>query len=298
MNFLSIGECMAELSPSDIPGQFSLGFGGDSFNTAWYLRRLRGDATVSYFTAIGDDSLSEQMLQTMQRAGIRTKHIVRVPGKSIGLYLIRIEDGERSFSYWRDTSAARHFASDSSFLESAVLEADLIYFSGITLAILDPSSRSTYLGVLQKVRKLGKKIAFDPNLRLRLWKNADEMTAAIMQASAISDIVLPSFEDEAKYFSDGDTEDTVERYAKAGCEIVVVKNGSSAVRYMDGHTTGVVQLEDVKNVIDTTAAGDSFNAGFLAELYTGKSIPECISGGVNVASQVIQQKGALVQFHV
>jgi len=294
MRFVSIGECMTELAPAETPGQFSLGFAGDTFNTAWYLRTLRPDITTCYFTRVGTDPMSDQMLAVMSETGIDTRFVARDPQRTVGLYLISLQDGERSFSYWRETSAARHLARDPALLTQALDGADLIYFSGITLAILDFDGRKTLLGALETARSKGKTIAFDSNLRPRLWGSTDEMTATIMQAASVSDLVLPSFEDEATSFGDTDIEATGTRYLQAGAATVVVKNGPDPIRFWHNGTHGQVLPPQVEPIVDSTAAGDSFNAGFLAGLDRKRPINEVIQAASHVAAQVIGQKGALV----
>ncbi len=294
MHFLSIGECMAELAPTDTSGQFRLGYAGDTFNTAWYLRKLQPEGSVSYFTAVGTDSLSAQMLDTMSEAGINTAHVARIPGASVGLYMIFLKEGERSFSYWRETSAARRLAEDAAILANAMAAADHIYFSGITLAILEGRGRAILLDALQVARANGKTIVFDPNLRLRLWSSADEMTATIMEGAAVSDIVLPSYEDEASFFNDRDPDATADRYLRAGAKTVVVKNGPGDIHFRHGKEIGTVPIAPIETVVDTTAAGDSFNAAFLAGLDRGHSMHQSISAASRVAGAVIRGKGALV----
>ena len=294
MKFLSVGECMAELAPLAVEGDFRLGFAGDTFNAAWYLRKLCPGADVSYFSAVGDDTISDRMLGFMRDAGIGTRHVVRIAGRSVGLYLITLSAGERSFSYWRDTSAARLLAEDGPALAGAVGGADLVYFSGITLAILPDAARDRFLAVLGDARASGRVIAFDPNLRPRLWPDAQRMTRAIMQGAAVSDIVLPSYEDEAAHFGDTEPASTLDRYAQAGAACVIVKNGSAPVHYSDGEERGAVSPDPVPDVVDTTAAGDSFNAGFFAGRIAGLTTASCIRLGAAVAGQVIGGRGALV----
>ncbi len=294
MRFLSIGECMAELSPTGSPGQFSLGYAGDTFNTAWYFRTLRSDAAVSYFTAVGSDDLSARMYAMMSDAGIETGHIARIPDRTVGLYMISLKDGERSFTYWRDHSAARRLADDKTSLARALAEADQIYFSGITLAILDDPGRGALLRALSKARAAGKLVAFDPNLRPRLWLGADQMMTMTMRGAEVSDMVLPSFEDEQTFFEDADPVATADRYIRVGANSVIVKNGPGAVHYRHGAETGDVQIPSVEAVVDTTAAGDSFNAGLLAGLDGGRSMRDCIAAASRVSGQVIGGKGALV----
>ncbi|SDF46423.1 sugar kinase [Limimaricola pyoseonensis] len=291
---LSIGECMAELAPTEIPGEYRLGFAGDTFNTAWYLARLRPDATVSYCTAVGTDTLSSQMRAAFGEAGIDDSHVYALPDRTVGLYLISLDRGERSFSYWRGQSAARHLADDPEALVRAMDAADLVYFSGITLAILSPAARQTLLEALRRARAAGKCVAFDPNLRPRLWSEMDEMTDAIMEGARVSDIALPSFEDEARWFSDLDPDATIERYRAAGVGTVIVKNGSEPVHYHRGSESGTIAVPPLTHVVDTTAAGDSFNAAILDGLDGTLPLRETIMRACRLAGQVVQGKGALV----
>ena len=294
MRFLAIGECMAELAPSATPGDYRLGFAGDTFNTAWYLARLWPEVAVSYFTAIGGDAMSTQMLAAIQASGIDTRHVQKVPGRSVGLYLICLTNGERSFSYWRGQSAARLLADDPEALASAVAGADLIYFSGITLAILEEAGRARLLNVLKSARTAGKTIAFDPNLRPHLWSDPAQMTKAIMQGAAVSDIALPSFEDEARWFQDKDPEATADRYTKAGASTVIVKNGPDPVLHHQAGARGRIPVPPLTHIVDTTAAGDSFNAAVLAGLIFQKPLRETVLQACQLAGQVVQGKGALV----
>lgn len=294
MRVLAIGECMAEMAPGTQPDEFRLGFAGDTFNTAWYLAMLSSKAEVSYFTAVGDDALSTRMVQVIADGGIDTRHIQVLPGKSVGLYMISLDNGERSFSYWRGQSAARLLARDASALDAAIASAELVYVSGITLAILDAQGRATLLGAMQNARRAGKRVAFDPNLRVHLWDSPAQMTETIMHAAACCDIALPSFEDEARWFGDSDADATLERYSKAGAGTVIVKNGSDPVLYRDAGTDGSVSVRPLKSVVDTTAAGDSFNAAIFAGLAAELPINTSIEQACSLAGQVVQGKGALV----
>lgn len=294
MRILAIGECMAELAPLAEPGTFRLGFAGDTFNTAWYLARLVPDFAVSYFTAVGEDAISTQMVDMIRDSGIGTSRVQIVPDRSVGLYLISLDEGERSFSYWRGQSAARLLARDREALDQAMTGADLIYVSGITLAILDVEGRRTVLDALEGARQAGKRVAFDPNLRSHLWTTPKEMTDTVMQAAALCDIALPSFEDEAQWFGDADPDATLNRYDSAGATTVVVKNGKDQVKYSHAGEMGRVDVAPVTSVVDTTAAGDSFNAAILAGIALDKSLSDSVALACRLAGRVVQGKGALV----
>ncbi|MEL6170343.1 MAG: sugar kinase, partial [Pseudomonadota bacterium] len=225
MRLLAVGECMAELSPSETAGHYRLGFAGDTFNTAWYAARLLPAGSVAYFTRLGDDPASADLRRFAEAGQIDTRHISTEVGGTLGLYMITLKDGERSFTYWRGQSAARHLADDPAALAAAMAEAEIVYVSGITMAILAPAARDALLGELETARAAGRTIAFDPNLRPRLWSNPDDMRAEVMRTAALCHLALPSFEDEAEWFGDADPVATAARYRAAGAEAVIVKNG-------------------------------------------------------------------------
>jgi 2-dehydro-3-deoxygluconokinase len=296
MHVLAIGECMVELAPTG-NGTFAMGYAGDTFNTAWYLRRLLpGSATVSYLSAVGTDSISDRMVEFMAAEGIATDHIQRVPGRSVGLYLIQLTEGERSFAYWRSTSAARLLAEESVKLDAALKGADLIYLSGITLAILDGDARSRLKASLIRARAAGSRVAFDPNIRPALWPDRATMLQSITDMAAAADIVLPSFDDEASHFGDPDPNATAQRYAGKGDRLVVVKDGERpVVTWHDGRSDRHPVPAPTAPVLDTTAAGDSFNAGFLASYLAKADVPTAVAAGVSLAARVIAGPGALVR---
>lgn len=291
---LCIGECMLELSPEPEPGLFRAGFAGDTFNTAWYARKLAApEVEIAYLTAIGTDDASARLDAFVRASGIVPEFALR-PDRTIGLYMISLSNGERSFSYWRDTSAARSLADDLDDLPG-LRAGDVAFFSGITLAILPPPGRARFFAALARARARGVCIAFDPNLRPRLWANDAEMCAVILQGAALADIALPSFEDDARFFNDPDPMACAARYRAAGAATVVVKDGPNPVLARLGDRSFSVSPDPVAQVIDTTAAGDAFNAGFLIGLHAGQGPEAAVRQGCGLAARVIGQRGALVE---
>lgn len=293
-HFLAIGECMVEMSPQP-GGLYAMGFAGDTLNTAWYARRCLPGWRVGYLTAVGQDAVSDRMVGFMDAAGIDTAHVMRHAGRTVGLYLIELTDGERSFAYWRGQSAARTLAEDAGRLEAALEGVGLAYVSGITLAILDPAGRATLLSALAKARAAGTTVAFDPNLRPRLWPDPAVMREAIMQGAAVADIALPSFDDEAAHFGDDTPAATADRYARAGVGVVAVKNGAGEMLARGPGAEVRLAPPPVAQVVDTTAAGDSFNAAFLAAWAQGQGLPAAVAAGARLAGRVIGARGALVE---
>ncbi len=294
-SFLAIGECMVELAQIG-DDTYRRGFAGDTFNTAWYARRsLPSDWNVGYASCIGTDAVSDEMAGFMQAQGIDTSPLRRVPDRTVGLYMISIENGERSFSYWRSQSAARLLAEDDAWLSQTLAGRDILYFSGITLAILPPDHRHALCDALTVARKSGALVAFDTNLRPRLWGGEAAMKEGITLGASVADVVLPSFDEETGLFGDATPAATVARYREGGATTVAVKNGGGDLTLWDaaaGERT--ITAVPVANVVDTTAAGDSFGAAFLAGLATGHSADDAARAAMALAAKVIQARGALV----
>lgn len=288
------GECMVEFSPLG-DGTYKRGFAGDTFNTAWYLRQfLNENWTIQYFTNIGDDQLSSDMLQFMAKSGIDTSHVKVLAGMTAGLYVISLDKGERSFSYWRSTSAARMLADDVVRLSEATQGADCICFSGITLAILPDNARDLFLQHLAKRRAEGVLIVFDPNIRKRLWRDDDDIRHWISRGYEVACVALPTFADDAEVFGDVDISETAKRVREAGVEEVIVKNGDDACYLqISDHGQSVKAEADVK-AVDTTGAGDSFNASYLANKMLGATPRIAVEKAHKIAAKVICAPGALV----
>ncbi|KKC38329.1 2-dehydro-3-deoxygluconokinase [Devosia epidermidihirudinis] len=274
---------------------YRLGYAGDTLNTAWYMRALLGqDWSVDYFTGLGDDRYSSDIRGFLDANQIGTSHIRTVPGRRPGLYMIHQQDGDRHFTYWRDTSAAKLLADDRDALAAAVKDAKVVYFSGITLAILAPRARGRLLGAIVKARDAGAKVVFDTNIRPALWTSPRVMTAVLTAAATLCDIVLPTHTDEAPLFGDTSIDDTADRYLELGVEEVVVKDGAGEAVIATANERVRVAPKPGATVVDATGAGDSFNGGYLSARLAGKSLREAAENGHRVAGVVIGQKGALV----
>lgn len=299
MRIIAIGEAMLELSSAGEnaggPDLWRMGVAGDTLNTAWYLRAMLPQPwVVDFVSRLGQDVFSDRIVDFISHNGIGAAHIMRDPVRGAGLYAISLKSGERSFTYWREHSAARLLADDLPALTAALVGAKLAYLSAITLAILSPDGRARLIAALRAARAEGCKIAFDTNYRPRLWENAETARSALQAIFPICDIILPSADDDAALFADRSARDTAARYQQVGIAEGVVKNAGGAVYWWAGRESGLITDLPRHVPIDTTAAGDSFNGGYIAARLQGASPQASVVQAHGLACAVIATFGALL----
>ena len=292
-----IGECMIELQQR-ADGSLQQSFGGDTLNTAVYLSRAMGDnAQVDYVTALGDDSFSDAMCQSWSSEGIGLDLVQRLPGRLPGLYCIQTDaNGERRFLYWRNEAAVRDCFTTAATepILAALPDYDVLYFSGITLAVLGAQGRERLIQTLIDARQRDARIVFDNNYRPRLWTSVAESRAAYRSVLPHIDLALLTVDDEQALFGFSDCDAVFEAYAQIGTPEVVLKRGAEACLIRCDGEAFAVPAQKVEKVVDTTAAGDSFSAAYLASRLLGGSPEDAAVAGHRLASQVIQVPGALI----
>jgi 2-dehydro-3-deoxygluconokinase len=292
---IAIGECMVELARG-ADGRYGLAFGGDTFNTAVYAARM--GVSAAYATALGDDAYSEGIIALGRSEDVDMSLIPRRKGRMPGLYLIETNpQGERSFFYWRDRAPARELfdvMDDVRAITAALCEAHIVYFSGITLSLYSTQDLTRLYGALRAAKDAGARIAFDGNYRPRGW-GGDPARARTTFARFLDlcDIALPTFDDEQALWGDADPDATIARLSRHDIAEIVVKSGpDGAIAAADG-VVGHVPVPERVTPVDTTAAGDSFNAGYLAARLKGASPRDAALAGHRLAGIVIQHRGAL-----
>jgi 2-dehydro-3-deoxygluconokinase len=277
------------------PGQAALGYAGDTFNTAVYLRRL--GRSTAYATALGqDDPFSRGVLQLMQAEDVDASLVLQVEGRLPGVYAIeRDPAGERRFYYWRGESPAREYfaRADRAALERAVSEAKLVYLSGVTLAIIGAAGRQVLGELLALAKSRGVAVGFDPNHRPQLWTDPAEARAAVDQIAPYLTYVSAGVSDFESLYGAEEGQARAAAWSAAGVE-VLLRGESHSVTVCRNQDVLKLRPEAPVRALDTTGAGDAFNAGYLAARLGGREPRDAVHAARRLANMVVQHIGAII----
>lgn len=295
MRVVCIGECMVELR-SGGGDAFLRSYAGDVYNTCVYLKRSLPGAQVQFLTATGEDAMSRAMRRAWHNEGIDDQLAFSIDGGTPGLYLIETDGaGERSFHYWRKDSAARRWLQ---LLLAAgddpLLGADVVYVSGIALAILSAEDRVAALALLQRLRGRVGRIAFDPNVRASLWESHDTAAATLGAALAACDIAMPSTDDLHWLFQIASPDAQINLIRDRGVPEIALTLGAHGCLIEAQQARTRIAAPAVPHVLDTSGAGDAFNGAYLAARLRGLAPTQAAAQGLAVASRVVSHSGAII----
>jgi 2-dehydro-3-deoxygluconokinase len=288
-----VGEVLIELA-READGRFRLGYAGDTFNVAVYL--ARAGIETAFVTALGQDPYSDAVVELATAEGIASDLMLRIRGRLPGLTVIET-DGARHSYEWRGEAPVRDLFELPHWgrLAEGLAQANLVYFSGITLSLYSNVGLGRFLATLEAIRAKGVKIVFDGNFRPRGWRgDLSRARTVFIEALKRVDIALPTYDDEAVLWGDPSPEATVARLQAFGIAEIVVKNGPSSALLAAGGKTELIPVPEVVVPVDSTAAGDGFNAAYIAARLAGERPPQAAGAAHRLAGQVIRHRGALM----
>jgi 2-dehydro-3-deoxygluconokinase len=292
---ITVGELMIELVRGG-DGRFGLGCAGDTFNVAVYL--ARSGIASAFATVLGDDIYSDALLALAAAEGVASDLVLRMRGRLPGLALVDTDTAGARESYeWRGQSPARELFElpEWARIAEGVSKAKLVYFSGITLSLYSNVGLGRFLALIETIRRHGAKIVFDPNFRPHGWRGDLSRTRTVfMEALKRVDIALPAYDDEAVLWGDPSPEATVQRLQAFGIPEIVVKNGPNSALVAASGQSEFVPVPEVMVPVDPTAAGDGFNAAYIAARLSGKQPNEAAGAAHSLAAQVIRHRGAIM----
>lgn len=295
-----VGECMLQIDGLKTGDDSSalganLSYGGDTLNTALYLARM--GIQVDYVTGLGDDSLSDWMISRWREENIGCDLVEQFQGCAPGIYLIELdEEGERSFHYWRKDSPASRLFQDperANKLYEQLMEYPCIYLSGISLAICNDQALASLMCFLENYALQGGRVFFDGNYRESLWLDKQAAVQAYKFVYAFTEIALPTLDDERQLVGQKTAQEVIQQLHDQGVSEIALKMGPEGCIVSDSAGVQLVPAQPT-NVVDTTSAGDSFNAAYIASRLRGHDAAQATEKGHCLASVVIQHPGAVI----
>ena len=289
------GECMLELVNKGA-SELAKSYAGDLYNSSVYLKRAFPELSVEFMSCIGQDILSNELLERLLSEGIGAHFLPQIATHHLGAYMVVTdEQGERSFIYWRNDSAAKRLMSSMSANQTNALnKVGLFFFSGISIAILHDDERTLFWEKLSQMKQAGVTIAFDPNYRPQLWKSPEVAKENIEKAFSLSDILLPGVDDFDKLYGITDVEECIALCQQYLPKELVMKQGERTVHIISSLGRESVPVVANNNVVDTTSAGDAFNGVYLGSRVSGHCPSASANAASAAASKVIETPGAIM----
>ena len=296
---LFVGEAMLELVKTSA-NMLAKSYAGDVYNTSVYMKRAYPALSASFLSAVGQDLISQEFVQKAKDEKVNTQIIGVSQQHHLGTYMVVNDDtGERSFIYWRSDSAAKSMMSTLSSEQKAFIQAEfgqqsVVFFSGITIAILHPSERKQFWDLLDQLQQAGALIVFDPNYRPALWENPSIAKQEIEKAFALSDWLMPGVDDFKSLYGMTTVNECIDFCQQFNFTELVLKQGEKSVHVVNSNGHFEFAIVKSTNVVDTTSAGDAFNGIYLGARLENSS-PELATKLANyAASKVIETPGAIM----
>ena len=293
INVCSIGEAMIEIS--NIKNSlYNQSFAGDTLNFCNYLDKKKLNAF--FLSAIGKSEINQSLLDFVKSKNISTKYIKQINQFEIGLYLIKNKDnGEKQFFYWRDESAAKQYFNNIDFLNlyKELKNFDYIYFSGITLSIIHISKLNNFIKLLNLLKSKKIKIVFDFNIRPSRWnkKNLNKFFNSVLK---FVDICFLSGEDMNYWKNKNNIKSYEQIVRKYKLKHSIFRKNAKFTYVFLNKTRYVFRNKLLKKVVDTSGAGDGFNAAYLSNFIVNNDPVLALKAGSSLGSKIVMKKGAIV----
>ncbi len=293
INVCSIGEAMIEIS--NIKNSlYNQSFAGDTLNFCNYLDKKKLNAF--FLSAIGKSEINQSLLDFVKSKKISTKFIKKINQFEVGLYLIKNKDnGEKQFFYWRDESAAKHYFNNIDFLNlyKELKNFDYIYFSGITLSIIHISKLNNFIKLLKLLKSKKIKIVFDFNIRPSRW-NKKNLNIFLDSVLKFVDICFLSGEDMNYWKNKNNIKSYEQIVMKYKLKHSIFRKNAKFTYVFLNKTRYVFKNKLLKTVVDTSGAGDGFNAAYLSNFIVNNDPVLALKAGSSLGSKIVMKKGAIV----
>lgn len=265
---------------------FARSCAGAESNLCIALSRLGRRAR--WISRLGDDPFGAFIRQTLTAEGVEVIAPADAAAPTGVFFKERRAAGPRSVRYYRAGSAASRLGPEE-IVPALFAGARVAHLTGITPA-LSPSCREAVARFVTVAHAAGLTVTFDPNVRPRLWPSVESCRETLLGLMRRAEVVLLGHEDAEALLPGIAEEDTLEVIAALGPRTVVLKRGERGAVGLRGNERAAVEAVPVA-VVDTVGAGDGFDAGFIAGLLDGWSLPACLRLGAQVGAAAVAHVG-------
>ena len=296
---VAIGEILVDFV-STRPGAyreapaFEKCLGGAPMNTIVGVSRL--GISAGAITAVGDDPFGQFLIEELKRNKVDVSQVKVKRGRRTTITFVANEpmSGERTFLFYRKPwieETADSALEPDDINVGYVAKASILHVSGFALS--QNPCREAIFKAIRHARKTGVKVSFDPTLRVDVWDSLKILQETYNQVLRLSDVATFSREEAEFIFGTSEAEEAARRALRYGIGTVGIKLGEkgSLIMSEDGRTVKATAFK-VK-VVDTTGAGDGWNAGLLVGLCEGWDLEKCITVANAVGAMVVTKRGAI-----
>jgi sugar/nucleoside kinase (ribokinase family) len=246
--------------------------GGGAYITAAHLASFGRAAAL--LTRLGSDPLSQSLNPELESSGIDLSFVERSPDAGPQPTVALVRDGERAFV------SRRAGGSRPATLEQALSAPDVAHLHIAEFATLKDAPE-----VIALARRFGLTISLDPSWDDELIRRDSDF----FEICAGIDLLLPNVE-EGKALTGESTDEAILRSLRERFPLVVLKRGEHGAMVSRGST--FVSAEAIRvNVVDTTGAGDAFNAGFLHSWLGTADLGKSLAAGIEAGGLSVQSAG-------
>ncbi|WP_340004547.1 sugar kinase [Paenibacillus sp. FSL K6-0276] len=293
LDAVTFGEPMAmfyanETGPLHEVFSFSKALAGAESNVATGLSRL--NHPTGYVTKLGEDNFGHFIAQAMKKENIDTDNITFTKETSTGMLIkSKVVTGDPKVEYFRKNSAASKL-SLVDFDEAYFNSAGHLHVTSISAA-LSKSCHEFSIHAMEFMKRQGKTVSLDPNLRPSLWPDTETMVNTINDLATRCDWFLPGLGEGKILTSLNTPEEIADYYLARGVSLVVIKLGPEGAYYKSSEGEGYVDGFKVEQVVDTVGAGDGFAVGVISAMLEKLPIAEAVKRGNAIGALAVMSPG-------
>lgn len=291
MDMVTFGETMvlftpARMLPLEYEHQYYKQMAGAESNVAIGVSRLGHSA--GWFSKLGDDPFGGFIFKSLKGEGVDNSRCTFTEEAPTGLYFKEKRNASDVRIYYYRKHSAASLLNLEDLDEDYIKKARILHLTGITPA-LSKDCREAVFTAIEIAKQHSVKIVFDPNIRLKLWKEG-EAKKVLCDIAEKSDVILPGLNEGTFLTGEDKPEKVADKLGKNG-KTIIIKLGKEGAFYQNSEESGFVPGFSVAEVVDPVGAGDGFAAGVISGLLRNEPLSMIVKRANVVGALVVGVNG-------